>query len=254
MNIVRRHLADAQALSVSTNSTGILPTPAGKVIVKKQMLAPDRLSPFWERMRFLFDSNFTAERAGMPEITRLLRENPHVPCASLIGTDEEERLSVFSFMEGESWEPDEFPEGEKIAYRLGQFIGFLHSKEFDFCGLPGGKKVTDFPERLRQYAAEKSAGREELPAACRNFLENGLPETTYSLMMADISANQFLFKEDDIAAIVDFDAYVIGPREWELELIEATVSDMESFKKGYETYRPYPDMTQTRGLYAFIME
>ena len=253
MREVRRHLADVQVFNSSTNAIGTLLTSAGKVIVKRQLLSNDDLSPFWTRMRVLFDSDFTSQRAAMPEIVRLLNENPHIPAASLIGTDEEEKLSVFSFMEGDAREPDEFPEGEKIAYRLGQYIGFLHTREFPFCGLPGGQKVTDFPERLRRYIAKKAAGQENIPAACQTVLSEGLPATTYSLMMADISANQFLFRADDIAAVVDFDAYVIGPREWELELIEAVVSDMTSFKKGYETYRPYPDMTCTRGLYDFVM-
>jgi hypothetical protein len=57
-----------------------------------------------------------------------------------------------------------------------------------------------------------------------------LPSLGSFLIMTDISANQFLFEVNEITACVDLDVYVIGPREWELALLENYVKDMDCFK------------------------
>jgi hypothetical protein len=80
-----------------------------------------------------------------------------------------------------------------------------------------------------------------------------LPSSEYSLIMTDTSANQFLFEENKITACVDLNAYVIGPKEWELALIENCVKDIDSFKKGYEQYQPLPGLDGTREFYIFMM-
>lgn len=250
MRYVLENLESRRVLSCSTNETSVMETPVGRVIVKRCRMKKDRLSPFWEKIRRLFSLDISGGHPAIEEILSLYQENPHIPCTRLIGQTEE--ISVFSFMEGDSWEPDEFPEGAGIARQLGRFIGYNHQKAGAFCGVPGQPPVTDFPERLRRYVLEKLAGREASGAVAR-FLENGLPATGCALIMTDISANQFLFGEDSVSACVDFDACVFGPREWELELLEQCVADMDAFREGYEEYLPYPDMTATRGLYDFVM-
>jgi hypothetical protein len=78
--------------------------------------------------------------------------------------------------------------------------------------------------------------------------------TTYSLIMPDISANQFVFSQDlnKINAVVDFDAYVIGPREWELSIIELCLSNRKFFKDGYEVYCEMPELSESRDFYRFF--
>lgn len=250
MEYVASHLSERRILSCSTNETSFMETPGGKVIVKRCLMKKDRLSPFWERIRFLFGLDISGGHPAMKEIISLYQENPHIPCTRLIGQAGD--ISVFSFMEGDSWEPDEFPQSAAIARQLGRFIGFNHIRSGDFCGVPGQPNVEDFSERLRAYVLSRLT-RREAPEAVRRFLENGLADTGYALIMTDISANQFLFGGDSISACLDFDACVFGPREWELELLEACISDMDAFREGYEEYLPYPDISKTGGLYDFVM-
>ena len=250
MEYVLNHLSERRVLSCSTNETSLLDTPGGKVIVKRCRMKKDRLSPFWDRIRLLFGLDISGGHPAIQEILSLYQDNPHIACTRLIGLSDE--TSVFSFMEGDSWEPDEFPVGASIARQLGRFIGYNHKRVSSFCGVPGQPSVDDFSERLRAYVLSKLEGQ-EAPEAVQRFLDKGLPDTGYALIMTDISANQFLFSGDSISACVDFDACVFGPREWELELIEACVSDMDAFREGYEEYLPYPDMSEIRGLYDFVM-
>ncbi len=252
MTYVKNHLDEITEISVSTNITGYLDTPYGKVIVKIHYLNEDTLSPFWKKMEFLFSSNFEKQRTCMNSLLAILSKNPHIPCPKLLGVDEDLKISVFSFMGGDIWEPDEFPKNRSIEEQLGCFIGYNHCMNVDAVELPGAKSSDEFPKRLRDFLLQ-NVKSDKLPNFCKNELDEDFHTDGYVLMMADISANQFLFNNDSISAIVDFDAYVIGPLEWELELIELCISDIESLKKGYEVYRNYPDMHHTRGLYDFVM-
>lgn len=252
MTYVINHLDEITEISVSTNITGYLDTPYGKVIVKKQYLNEDTLSPFWKKLEFLFSSNFEKQRTCMNSLLAILSKNPHIPCPKLLGVDENLKISVFSFMDGDIWEPDEFPKNQSIEEQLGRFIGYNHCLNVDDVELPGAKSSDEFPKRLRDFLLQ-NVKSDKLPNFSKNVLDNNFHTEGYVLMMADISANQFLFSQDSIRAIVDFDAYVIGPLEWELVLIESCVHDIESFKKGYETYQNYPDTAKTRELYNFLM-
>lgn len=76
----------------------------------------------------------------------------------------------------------------------------------------------------------------------------------YSLIMPDISGNQFVYSDelDAVTAIVDLDAYVIGPREWELAVVEQCLRNGSAFVKGYESYQEFPDITESRSFYRFF--
>ena len=71
--------------------------------------------------------------------------------------------------------------------------------------------------------------------------------------MIDISADQFLYKKENIICCVDLDAYVIGPVEWELTFLKNQIEDWQSFKSGYETYQPIPEFEKSSKLFLFLM-
>ena len=247
-------------LCESTNQVLPFSYRGKEYVVKKQALEDGRLSPFWRMMRDVFGSSFQKQRACMNTICGLLEKNPHIPPARLVYADEENKLQVFEKMPGNAWEPDEFPEGEHIAYQLGQFIGFHHGRSYEGFELPGADGGS-LKEKIMRYMEETISlhwnSGDGLDTCAREYFarlkEADITCGDLSMIMADISANQFLFEGDRITACVDLDAYVLGPRAWELALIENCVMDMDSFKKGYEEYLEYPDITKASGFYLFLM-
>ena len=143
--------------------------------------------------------------------------------------------------------------GLAIARQLGLFTGSRHIRVYDHCGLVGGKEITDFPARLRKYVADLHAQGRKLPPEVRRCLVDGLRSREYVPIMTDFSANQFLFDGDKVTACVDLDACVLGPRSWELAMIEETVPDMAAFRQGYEEYLPYPENPDEIALFRFLM-
>jgi hypothetical protein len=257
---IQANMEHFQVLSVSTNKVLEFSYNGKAYIVKKQTLPDDRLSPFWRMMKDVFGSGFQKQRTCMKTICGLLEENPHIRPAKFMFADEEERMQVFEKMPGSGWEPDEFPESFGIAYQLGQFIGFNHKRSYEGFKLPGtdaGRLKEKIMRHMKETIAAHWNGGDALDASVRDYFEklntSDVPCDDLSLIMADISANQFLFDIDKITACVDLDAYVLGPKAWELALIQNCIKDMESFKRGYGEYMEYPDMEKDSVFYMFLM-
>lgn len=76
----------------------------------------------------------------------------------------------------------------------------------------------------------------------------------YELMIADICADQFLYDEiDRIKYLVDFDACVTDPVEWDLTFWKKFVPDWENFKKGYEQFGEMPDFEEWSWYFETLM-
>ena len=247
-------------LSVSTNKVSRFSFEGKDYILKEQHVKDDALSPFWAMMKEFFHSDFSAQRRCMGETLRLLSENPQIPVPRLVLSEEAGRYQVFEAGQGLSWEPDEFPDSAETAFQLGRYVGSLHRAAYPSCGLPGGEKVPDIKERMRTFIIRRAEEdwKDALSGRVCRFAEKLLaapvPVSRYVLMMADISGNQFLFDGERISACVDFDAYVIGPGEWELSILKDCVRDWGSFQRGYEEYLPLPELDAAERFYLFLMK
>jgi hypothetical protein len=257
---IQENMEHFQLLSFGTNKVLAFSYKEKEYVVKKQALLDDHLSPFWRMMKDIFGSGFQKQRACMKTVCGLLEENPHIPPARLVLADEENKLQVFEKMPGGAWDPDEFPEGAGIAYQLGQFIGFNHSRSYEDFDLPG-TGIGNLKKKIMCYMEETISlhwnGIDALDASVREYFiklkATDIACDGLSLIMTDISANQFLFEGDRITACVDLDAYVLGPKAWELALIQNCVKDMESFKRGYEKYLMFPCFKEEYIFYMFLM-
>ncbi len=258
---VQSNRNDFKVISISTNKVMEFSYKGTDYIVRQQLLAEEQLSPFWQMMKDVFASDFTKQRACAKNVYDLLSRNPHIKPATLVLVDDEEEYQIYHKMTGNQWEPDEFPEGKDIAYQLGQFIGYNHSIPIEDCDIPGmdcgciHKKLMNYMEAsIASHWNSDSVLDHQVRAYFEKLKSKTIQSNGYSLIMTDISANQFLFEENRITACVDLDAYVVGPREWELALIKNCVEDFESFQKGYEQYQLLPDLEETTmDYYRFIM-
>lgn len=257
---VQVNMNNFRVISISTNKVMEFSYKGADYILRKQLLSDEQLSPFWQMMRDVFGSDFTKQRACIRNVYDLLEKNPHIRPATLVSVDNEEKYQIYRKMSGKQWDPDEFPKCKDIAYQLGQFIGYNHSINIDNYDLPGANNSCLHKKLMNYMQATISShwnSEAALDIKVRDYFEKLKTKTMlsdgYSLIMTDLSANQFLFEENAITACVDLDAYVIGPKEWELALTKNCVDDYESFKKGYEYYQILPDLTETMDNYLFVM-
>jgi len=147
---------------------------------------------------------------------------------------------------------------------LGRSIAEIHSHKVDEWGALNGSlrhELGDFPVKLA-HAMRVLAGRyymkntiinEHLDHYCT--LAANMPVPAYaSCIMLDMDPRQFLSSGDRVSAIVDTEAYVLGPREMDLIAIECSIDEAgaQAFRKGYAEVLPFPDLSEVRELYRFF--
>lgn len=242
---------------ISSNEIRYFEYEGKKYVLKTPLMIEDRLSPFWRMMKNVFNFTFQRQNAGL--VYSVLKENPHIRVSPFITADES--VMIYEFVKGKSWTKDEFPKGKENAYRLGLYVGYNHQINRNNCGILGIEDVTDFfsiaLSHMESCINTYWNGDEIIDKKVRLFFENlkkrNYKSSKYALMMADMSADQFLYDGDNISACIDLDAYVIGPVEWELSFLRIQIEDWESFKAGYETYQRMPAFEELSDFFFFLM-
>ena len=257
-DFILRNIENFEIVSVSTNKVYRFQHENDTYILKINNISSDNLSPFWRGMKEVFASDFDTQRENIEETLSML-SNPHIQAAQLITKSHKSRFQIFKQVEGFSYEPDEFPSSNDIEYQLGQFIGYIHSTQYEYFGHQKLHFRSAFKEKMFNAMSETMkrhwSDSHEVKVLFEKIRCLNVAPDSYSLIMPDISANQFIFDKNltSIRAVVDFDAYVIGPREWELSVLELCLQNGRAFKKGYEEYNLFPDISKSRDFYRFFM-
>ena len=154
---------------------------------------------------------------------------------------------VIDYIEGSPIEADEFPVSEIVYMQLGQYLKFTHSLNYNgFRNLINnlkdkslflGELVKVMRETIKSFWNDDINLHNILDLAIRDFNISN----RFSLIMPDISANQFVYSPKNpqqILGIVDLDSYVIGPVEMELVVMEYVMLRDNNFLEtyGYQTH------------------
>lgn len=248
-----------EAGSVSSNEIHFFVYDGKKYVLKTPLMVGDNLSPFWFMMKNVFHFTIEKQNAGFENVYNSLKDNPHICVAPFIIADE--GAMIYEFMEGNCWTEDEFPKGKENAYILGQYVGYNHQISHKNCGIKGIEDVTDFfsialshmEECINTHWNSDEIVDKKMRAFFEKLKGRHFESSKYSLIMVDMSADQFFFDGENIDACVDLDAYVIGPVEWELSFLRKQVRDWDRFKEGYETYQRIPPFEEMSDFFYFLM-
>lgn len=257
---VSDHMKQFDLLATSSNEVYRFTYENENYILKRNRLSMDALSPFWYTMYKVFDNSFELQRKNIKELLEFLKKNPSIEVAEIVSTSDKYQYQLYKEAEGLKYEPDEFPDNANIEYQLGLYVGYLHSITFNDYGIfPTPTHEGQYFKKEMLQCMQSLIGTywkedKNVLECFSRIQECRIAPTTFSLIMPDISANQFVFSQDcsKINAVVDFDAYVIGPREWELSIIELCLSNRSAFKDGYEAYCKMPDLSELRDFYRFF--
>ncbi|MDQ0877848.1 fructosamine-3-kinase [Paenibacillus sp. V4I3] len=152
----------------------------------------------------------------------------------------------------------------EMMKEFGRTIGEIHAREFYECGAPNGTfryTLRDFPQKLTntirnlssRYYLSNDAVAKMTEYYCSLASKLPVPKSA-SYIMLDMDPRQFLAEEERVRAIVDTEAYVIGPREFELSALECSLDQFgaDNFMTGYRSALPFPDLTPVRDVYRFM--
>lgn len=255
---VANHIGQFDLLARSTNDVYRFSHHNEGYVLKKNRLSAENLSPFWAALHRVFGFDFDTQRKHLRSVLQRLC-NPHVDVVELISTSDTSRYQIFKEADGIKYEPDSFPVSAEIEHQLGLYIGSLHRNEFDRYGIyPDPDKAGSFKQDMigcMQHIIETHWKNDADVRECFNSIRRcEIAPRSYSLIMPDISANQFVYSHylGRINAVVDVDAYVVGPREWELCILEMCLNSRKPFAAGYEQAQKLPDISQCRSFYRFF--
>jgi Phosphotransferase enzyme family len=148
--------------------------------------------------------------------------------------------------------------------QLGRALAQIHSLRFADYGSPAGHIrypldgwFARVAETLRILVDDFYSGDERIVAAQGPIRQAAVrlpaPKDT-ALVMVDMDARQFLTDGARITAIVDTEAYVVGPRELDFIGLEYVLdpAGATAFAHGYQALLPLPELSPVRRIYRYL--
>jgi hypothetical protein len=232
-------------------------------VIVRSFRASQANGSFWRSLHTLFGIDPLDAREAVRAYELLAQISP-IPVPGL------RRTAIAS---GRTWLVVELMQGTPLAsfgdlsddglHALGRGLATIHSRRFHTLGSPSGSlryPPADFPRRLAELFRESVASggvdgmrasmAEEMYAAAGDLA----PPTEGVLVLPDIFPPQFLAYDGRVAAMIDLDAYVIGPRELDLVCLEYFVDERaaEQVARGYREIASMPSLRHVRRAYRYL--
>lgn len=252
-------------VAYGSNRLYAVQTAAGaRYVVKLPKAVRESVSPFWQQMAAIFGINRVTQLTALNEVAGRLQQQTIIPVPQVIHIETAHALpdaayAIVTQLDGAAHEPDEFPASAAIHYQLGQYVGYLHTQAYAGYGnlllaqlQPKANFGATLVATMHQTVTTFWQDQPALHTQIDQVMAKATPDAIFSraaLIMIDISANQFVYQQDRISGVVDLDAYVIGPIEWELSILEMCITNPVAFGQGYACYSTLPSFAPFRAIY-----
>ena len=264
---LNEHIANIESLGVAYGSNrlyAIETGSGGRYVVKMPKAVRERVSPFWQQMAAIYGIDRVTQLTALPAVVERLQQQPIIPVPQVIQVAAAQGVpdaayAIVTQLTGVVHEPDEFPASADIHDQLGQYVGYLHRQSYAGYGNVSAAQlapkasfkaalVANMHRTVTTFWRDEPALHTQIEQI-RALVDPDALFSTAALIMIDISANQFVYQNDQISGVVDLDAYVIGPREWELAILELCITDPVAFRQGYERHSTLPSFAPFRAIY-----
>ena len=229
-------------------------------VVVRAFRADDLADPFWGCLNALFGIDPLVESEAVAIYALLAAASPiRVPLLKRTGIVDGRVWLVVEHMRGTPLARfDELSDGGLVAF--GSSLAHIHRRRFDTLGNPSGSMrypPAEFPRRLaeviRRHAAVDAPHAGVVDEMCAAAAELP-PPAEGALVLGDIFPPQFLHADGAVVALIDIDAYVVGPRELDFVCLEYFVDERAAalIARGYRDVGPLPSLEQVRRVYRFF--
>ncbi|MEU3787839.1 phosphotransferase [Streptomyces sp900129855] len=218
--------------------------------------------PFWGTLNDLFGVNPVHAGELLPIYSLLATSSPlRVPRVRRTADMDDRTWLIVDYLDdGPLASFQELSDAGLLTF--GMRLAQIHKRGFTSLGTVSGTVRFDgseFPRRLAYVmgsATTRAPGAPmELGREMRRRAEMLSPPKAGALVMPDMLPSQFLVRNHRISAVVDLDAYMVGPRELDFSCLELFLDDRsaELIHRGYGQVLPPPLMRPVRRLYRYFM-
>lgn len=215
----------------------------------------------WQLINNLFGRYLPRDLAHINDIQDKIEEQGLIQLPALIswgGQSEAFPAYVLTrFVDGVMLETSHL--NDHTIAQLAAHIASLHQDEYTTWGelSQPQREAKTWSEAVRQTLLNQA----EFNSISSSWLNLALAEleqiehTTFAPIMLDNRWDQYLFEDNRIKALVDIDAFVAGPRELELVLLEYQLDSRQAalFANVYSESLPMPDLSMVRLSYRLLL-
>ena len=218
-------------------------------------------SACWQVMTELFGRYLPHALADIDLIQQRLEQSGNIPIPELIAcggqTPQWPAFMLNRIISGEMLNPSHIT--DDMVLQLAGHIAGLHANMSEQWGDLAAPQYPAalWPETLIKTLERQVAGQ----GVGEAWLSRAVSQTEritpglFSPIMLDNRWDQYLFEAGKIRALVDIDAFVAGPRELELVLLEYQLDNAQAklFADAYQKILPMPDLSQVRLSYRLLL-
>jgi hypothetical protein len=231
-------------------------TVEGDMVLKICNTHTIQRSSFWQGMNALFDIDFPTSLAYIHETHELIGTHTFLNIPEFI-TSYESLFVMVTMLSGD----DVKTPNEYMVMQLARHLASMHCVIYSKWGpvYEPAIEAALWPERILQIIEALNEKQsqvipEDLIELARNEIQ-AINVDVFCPIMMDLRWDQMLHQQGQLSAIVDMDAYVIGPPELELILLEYQLSpeQAERFKAIYLDVADMPDLSAVRHTYRLLL-
>jgi len=239
-------------------------TESQEVVVRSSRLQAEPDREFWWGCKHVFGIDPRA-MLYFEENLKVLHPIPEVPAPQIISSDKIDGRDylVVEKMKGNG--PLSFKgQSRELLCQLGVWLAKVHANTYDFYGNLARTKVrekVDFHHQLSQAMTMIVEREHATTSPIQQLLESILSELQelplpvhFCPVLVDMDPSQFLMDNGRLSAIVDVEAYVVAPREFDFIGLEYILdrSAADAFIQGYTTILALPELSKVRRVYRYF--
>jgi hypothetical protein len=261
----QRHLPDllrpasplAAKFEDSTHQLWHCDTADGAMVLKLCNHQTIQKSTFWRAMNYLFQIDFPASLTYINKTYSFISEHSILNTPEFIAS-ESSAFVLARFLSGEDVDLDSV--SDQMSMQLARHVAELHTYQQPKWGAfhEPVQLASDWPKRLQQTLRALAKHHSMIP---EHILERALQQAgqldidTFTPIMMDLRWDQMRHQQGQLSAIVDMDAFVIGPRELELVLLEYQLDKQQAeyFSEAYHDIADMPDLSAQRYCYRLLL-
>jgi hypothetical protein len=215
----------------------------------------------WQVIEQLFGYYLPDELGSIDAVQQQLQQHGKLPLPELLAcgsqTADAPAFMLNRFVEGQMLTAERLT--DEMISQLASHTASLHAYTSNRWGdvTQPEYDAESWPEALLKtlvrQAGEQGIAEPWLPLVVSQI--DLVNPTQFAPIMLDNRWDQYLFEAGQITALVDIDAFVAGPPEIELILLEYQLTQQQAdvFARSYQQVLPLPDLTDVRLCYRFLL-
>lgn len=245
----------------STHQIWRCETADGSMMLKICQQKNVEQSSCWRVIEQLFGRYLPVELGRVDAIQQQLLQHGQLPLPELLAcrsqTADSPAFMLNRFVEGQMLTAEQLT--DEMISQLASHIASLHAYELNLWGelAQPSYEAEAWPEALLKTLV-KQAGEQDIAEPWLSLVVSQIElinPTVFAPIMLDNRWDQYLFEGNKITALVDIDAFVAGPVELELILLEYQLNEQQAdvFARSYQKTLALPELADVRLCYRFLL-